>query len=81
MAIGGEGTGSWWVKGLELVKEQPAWLLSAIAAALSSRAIAVASLPAFCNLDTAILFVVRPDFLSVADQSQPAAHAHPAHSG
>ena len=24
MATGGEGTGSWWVKGLELVKEQPA---------------------------------------------------------
>jgi hypothetical protein len=34
MATGGEGTGSWWVKGLELVKEQPAWLLSAIAIAV-----------------------------------------------
>ena len=34
MATGGEGTGSWWVKDLELVKDQRAWLLSATAIAV-----------------------------------------------
>lgn len=64
MATGGEGTGSWRVKLLEFVKDQPAWLLTAIAIVLYG-CLLIPALNAYLPQEYKALVVLGAFFFSV----------------